>query len=171
MNPGNFYKLKEQHKLEIFTSTSEKKGLSPFAIEKDWWTVQTLKLIFELESAPNLIFKGGTALSKAWNLIRRFSEDIDLGLNREYLGFEAGLISKSQIKKLRRRSCEYISNVFFKQLKFAFNEKGYYNLSFEIQEFNGNDQDPISILISYPAITHHSPYILPRVKLNLGVDR
>lgn len=57
MDTENFYKLTDQHKLEIFTSTSEKKGLSPFAIEKDWWTVQTLKLIFELESAPNLIFK------------------------------------------------------------------------------------------------------------------
>ena len=55
--------------------------LPPAAIEKDWWVVQTLRLVFELECADSLIFKGGTSLSKAWGLIERFSEDIDLALD------------------------------------------------------------------------------------------
>jgi predicted nucleotidyltransferase component of viral defense system len=44
-----------------------------FAVEKDWWVVQTLSVIFELEAGKHLVFKGGTSLSKAWKLIQRFS--------------------------------------------------------------------------------------------------
>lgn len=56
-------------------------------IEKDWWVTQVLKAIFALPYAEHLSFKGGTSLSKAWNIIERFSEDIDIAISREYLGF------------------------------------------------------------------------------------
>jgi len=50
----------------------------------------------------SLAFRGGTSLSKCYNLIERFSEDIDIGVYREFLGF-SGNLSKTQINdKLRR---------------------------------------------------------------------
>ena len=52
-----------------------------FAVEKDWWVVQTLAIIFEMEIGNHLVFKGGTSLSKAWGLIDRFSEVIDLAID------------------------------------------------------------------------------------------
>jgi hypothetical protein len=66
--------------------------LLPFAlpaavVEKDFWVSWLLKLLMELpESRGRLTFKGGTSLSKAWNLIDRFSEDIDLALDRSLFG-------------------------------------------------------------------------------------
>jgi predicted nucleotidyltransferase component of viral defense system len=70
--------------------------LQPTAVEKDWWVTHTLAIIFSMNCSKALVFKGGTSLSKAWNLIERFSEDVNLALDREYLGF-AGELSKKDI--------------------------------------------------------------------------
>ena len=69
-------------KVNAYTQIAENTGMAPFAVEKDWWVVQTLAIVFETEIGEHLVFKGGTSLSKAWNLIHRFSEDIDLAINR-----------------------------------------------------------------------------------------
>ena len=62
-------------------------NISAAVIEKDFWVCWTLKLLFALDPSPaRLIFKGGTSLSKVYGVIQRFSEDIDLSLNREDLG-------------------------------------------------------------------------------------
>src|SRR5919199_5701322 len=74
---------------DLFTETASRRALSPVIIEKDFWVCWTLKQVTSLESiGPNLIFKGGTSLSKVFGLIQRFSEDIDLSIRRDYLGFE-----------------------------------------------------------------------------------
>ncbi|WP_026763597.1 nucleotidyl transferase AbiEii/AbiGii toxin family protein, partial [Sediminibacterium salmoneum] len=57
------------------------------AVEKDLWVTVALKAIFNTPIAKDIVFKGGTSLSKSWKLIQRFSEDIDLAINREALGF------------------------------------------------------------------------------------
>lgn len=56
--------------------------------EKDFWVCWTLSKLFSLGGLPSLLFKGGTSLSKAFGLIDRFSEDIDISLNRADLGFD-----------------------------------------------------------------------------------
>jgi len=57
-------------------------------VEKDFWVCWTLKRIFSLDGiGDTLLFKGGTSLSKVHGLIRRFSEDIDVSIHREFLGF------------------------------------------------------------------------------------
>jgi len=84
LNSMKFFKLSEKDKLAAFQTVSNKSNLSSFAVEKDWWVVQTLSIIFEMEVAKHLVFKGGTSLSKAWNLIERFSEDIDLAIDRSF---------------------------------------------------------------------------------------
>ncbi len=61
---------------------------SPAIIEKDFWVCWALHRLFDvLQFRPQLIFKGGTSLSKAYNAIERFSEDVDLSLSRRDLGF------------------------------------------------------------------------------------
>ncbi|WP_396171334.1 nucleotidyl transferase AbiEii/AbiGii toxin family protein [Flavobacterium sp.] len=112
----HWQKLSKTDKLQIFEETKKKTGLPIQAIEKDWWVTQTLGLIFAMECAPHIVFKGGTSLSKAWNAIERFSEDIDLALDRRYLGFDTEM-SKTQVSKLRKASFQFISTVFFSQLK------------------------------------------------------
>ena len=62
-----------------------------------------------------MVFKGDTSLSMAWGIIERFSEDIDLALSREFLGFE-GDISRTQVGKLRDASFKYISEIFLPEL-------------------------------------------------------
>lgn len=168
MSALKFYKATQQEKLNVFDNVARSKKLNPYAIEKDWWVTQTLALIFEMEMANHLLFKGGTSLSKAWHLINRFSEDIDLALNREFLGFDSGLISKSQVKKLRSASFEFVSTTFYKALQKAFVVKGYTEVTFDFENLGNGDQDPVSILIYYPAVTVHSDYVLPRVKVELG---
>ena len=63
-------------------------GISPKAIEKDWWVTFALNLLFTSKYANYLVFKGGTSLSKGWNIIDRFSEDIDIVLDSEIFGFK-----------------------------------------------------------------------------------
>ncbi|GLQ22563.1 hypothetical protein GCM10007853_04370 [Algimonas ampicilliniresistens] len=64
-------------------------GVAPIIVEKDFWVCWTLKRVFSLQDMETgLIFKGGTSLSKAYGVIRRFSEDIDLSLDRRDLGFD-----------------------------------------------------------------------------------
>lgn len=77
-------------------------------IEKDWWVTAVLRAMFCLPYAQHLSFKGGTSLSKCWHLIDRFSEDIDIAIDREYLGF-SGPLSKTQISdKVRRATCSFV---------------------------------------------------------------
>lgn len=71
-----------------FTEAAARMGLPPYVIEKDFWVCWTLKRLFSLKSLKeNLLFKGGTSLSKAYRLIHRFSEDIDISIRRDSLGF------------------------------------------------------------------------------------
>ncbi|MCD4664243.1 MAG: nucleotidyl transferase AbiEii/AbiGii toxin family protein [Bacteroidales bacterium] len=119
-----FNNISESEKEAIFRQTGELKNLPAFAIEKDWWVVQTLSLIFETSIKDYLVFKGGTSLSKAWKLIDRFSEDIDLAADRSFFGFE-GNLSRSKITKLRKASNEYISKSLFPEIKLKFEEKGW----------------------------------------------
>ncbi|MCP5537470.1 MAG: nucleotidyl transferase AbiEii/AbiGii toxin family protein [Akkermansiaceae bacterium] len=72
-----------------FQEAAAKLSLPPHVVEKDFWVCWTLKHLFVLECVRgNLLFKGGTSLSKVYGLIHRFSEDIDLSIHRASLGFE-----------------------------------------------------------------------------------
>jgi predicted nucleotidyltransferase component of viral defense system len=93
-------------------------------VEKDWWVVQTLRIIFGMDFAKHLVFKGGTSLSKGWKLIDRFSEDVDLALDKAVLGIE-NVQTKKHVKKLRSRSKEFITKEFFPLLKKGFIEAGF----------------------------------------------
>lgn len=72
-----WHKLSTEEKYFYINETAQKIGLTFQSVEKDWWVTHTLAIIFSMPYAKSLIFKGGTSLSKAWNIIERFSEDID----------------------------------------------------------------------------------------------
>ena len=66
----------------LFRNTSAKMGVSEAVIEKDFWVCYVLDYLFHrCRWKDHLAFKGGTSLSKAYDLIKRFSEDIDLILD------------------------------------------------------------------------------------------
>ena len=74
---------------EAFQEAAEQLGMSKAIIEKDFWVCWSLKQLFALPSfGDHMIFKGGTSLSKAYDVIHRFSEDVDLSLDRARLGFK-----------------------------------------------------------------------------------
>ncbi|SRR5579875_1672862 len=73
---------------DLFATTAKQRSLLAEIVEKDFWVCWSLKRVFTLPDPPaGLIFKGGTSLSKVFNAIERFSEDVDLSFNRADLGF------------------------------------------------------------------------------------
>lgn len=162
-----FFDLSEQRKLEIFNQVSNQTDLPPAAIEKDWWVTLTLKAIFALPFSEHIVFKGGTSLSKGWNLIERFSEDIDLALGRKLFGYDNDLNS-GQIRKLRRASCKYISTVFFKKLESVLKNMGISNFELSVKDFDASDTDPVEVQLFYASITEKSDYLNPRVLIEVG---
>ena len=159
--------LPDETKRNIFIKTGEEVNLPPIAIEKDWWVVHTLNIVFSMDCASELIFKGGTSLSKAWDLIERFSEDIDLALNREFLGFK-GELSKGDIRRLRRASFEYMTTTFTDELKKKIADAGFTDVTIKYQEVKNHDQDPIIIEIYYPKLIEKDSYLKPGLLLEVG---
>mgnify|MGYP003301428280 CR=1 FL=1 len=105
---NNYFTLTIEEQRQVLQAAEGRIGLPAQAIEKDLWVTTILQIVFTLPFADKLIFKGGTSLSKCWNLIDRFSEDIDVAIDREFLGF-SGTLSKTQINdKLRRATCTFV---------------------------------------------------------------
>lgn len=81
--------LSSAERIELFQESANQRGVTRQIIEKDFWVCWTLKQLFELQDVgQHLIFKGGTSLSKIFHAIERFSEDIDISIDRKYLGFK-----------------------------------------------------------------------------------
>lgn len=160
-------KLTDETRLNIFTETARDLGLLPVAIEKDWWVVHTIGFIYTMDCAGSLVFKGGTSLSKGWNLIQRFSEDIDLALDREYLGF-TGDLENADVRRLRRESYKYITDKFTPELQKKFIEYGFENVTVKFRDVPNHDQDPIIIEIYYPKLTEKDTYLKPGILVEVG---
>lgn len=124
--------LTTDQKIQILEQTGIAKGLPAFVIEKDWWVCVLLKAVFQSQYIDSIIFKGGTSLSKAYQLIDRFSEDIDLIIDRHLLGFNA-LDSGSKIKKLRKASGSFFINEFREELIRQLHEMGILEEHYEIR--------------------------------------
>ena len=73
-------KLHENKELfqDAVIATAQQKGIREIYVEKDYWVTFALFNIFKNEIGKETVFKGGTALSKCFGLIHRFSEDVDL---------------------------------------------------------------------------------------------
>ena len=83
-------KLPSNDRRALFTNTANQAGLTVAIVEKDFWVCWVLDYLFNSSNwKDQLAFKGGTSLSKAYHLIARFSEDIDLVLDWRILGYSA----------------------------------------------------------------------------------
>ena len=56
----DFYTTKKTEKVAVFEAIASTMGMTPFAVEKDWWVSRTLEIIFQMDIAKHLVFKGGT---------------------------------------------------------------------------------------------------------------
>lgn len=82
-------RLPVKDRMDLFRASSQKMGVNEAVIEKDFWVCWTLDYLFHRsEWKENFSFKGGTSLSKAYYLIERFSEDIDLIIDWTLLGYK-----------------------------------------------------------------------------------
>ncbi len=152
-------------------------GINQVAIEKDWWVTVTLKALFQTDCCDSLIFKGGTSLLKGFNIIERFSEDIDLAISHSFFGIEK--TNKSQRDKLKKLARKYIQETLAAQLGDQLKSMGIIGHTIEIitqvQDKSGewkpidSDKDPTVILLHYPSIVEDSiSYIPPRVKIEIS---
>lgn len=112
-----FLTLPSEQRRQIFERLKDKIGLPNVSIEKDLWVTQVLHALFSLPIRDHLIFKGGTSLSKAWKLIDRFSEDIDLAMDPVLIELPAGDLTIKQIKKLRKSSSLYVAERLTEMLR------------------------------------------------------
>lgn len=114
-----FLAMSDEDRRRFCKEAEARTGLPPASIEKDFWVCWILKQLFTLADwGSHLTFKGGTALSKGWRLIERFSEDIDIVMEREFLGF-GGEASpeKAPSKKQRRARLESLRRECQKRIR------------------------------------------------------
>lgn len=156
-------------KYTILANIAEEKAIKDNAVEKDFWVSMVLKALFSLSYSDKLVFKGGTSLSKGWNLIERFSEDCDLAIDRNFLGFE-GELSRKQRTSLRKASKVFIENTLSKDLVLALNSLGLEgHFKIKIPTTTESDKDPVEFFVEYDScLTDKDPYIPERVKIEVS---
>ena len=164
-------------RVALLQRAEEKFNISQLALEKDCWVTMVLHALFQCSCAEHLIFKGGTSLSKGWNLIERFSEDIDLSVNHTFFGIEK--TTKNQREKLRKKARRYILDTISSELETNLRNMGIKGFRIEnmVETIDDNgsvttiasDKDPSVILVHYDSILKTvNEYIPPRVKIEIS---
>lgn len=167
----SFLSLSRKDQLNALGVAATTSGRPTHLLEKDVWVVWSLSVLFESPFAEHLVFKGGTSLSKAYQAIRRFSEDIDVtydirALAPELVGNapEALPATPSQEKKW--------SNEIRKRLLPAWiAEHALPLVQARLEKIDGPAKvtaDGESVYIAYDALTSGSGYVAPVVKIEFG---
>jgi predicted nucleotidyltransferase component of viral defense system len=161
----------------LYEEAGRQLGLSAGSVEKDLWVCWTLRALFRLPSSRSrLTFKGGTSLSKGWKLIERFSEDIDVVIDREWLGFggadapEGAASNKQRAKRLellmlscQRRIQDVLRPSLEQEIQRLLPSSGQWRL-----EPDADDPDGQTLLFYYPAAMGETAYVRPVVKIEFG---
>jgi hypothetical protein len=166
---------------EIFAEAGARLGFSPFHVEKDFWVCWTLAALFGDEAVgPNLAFRGGTSLSKGWQCIDRFSEDIDLAINRDWAGggdvvdFNEEKVTASErerrFKKLRNQCRATVADVIVPLLSQAMSEISTDATRRIVVEPLESARDPFVVYVRYPVSGIKPPddYFEESVKIELS---
>lgn len=173
-----FIGMSEKRRRLVCTETGAQLNLFEIAVEKDFWVCWTLGKLFDLpEWGQHLTFKGGTSLSKCWNLIERFSEDIDIVIDRDALDFggesapEQAPSKKQRTKRLKalKEACQQcISD----QIQPALIESISSDLPDTLEwslEPDPDDPDKQTLLLLYPtAFPEQTAYLRRAVKIEMG---
>ncbi|MBP6986441.1 MAG: nucleotidyl transferase AbiEii/AbiGii toxin family protein [Alphaproteobacteria bacterium] len=147
---------------DAFTIVAERKGVLPMVVEKDFWITWCLKKLFSLSLPVSMVFKGGTSLSKGFNLINRLSEDCDITLNRADLGFVGDkdpMLAPSRKKRDKLLDeLKQVCNTFVGiNMQNALQESMQNELAGEDWDL-GPDEDLQSLRFHYPQILTESGY-------------
>jgi len=162
--------LTEVQQQELLKQANIATRIAKKNLEKDWWVTQVLKAIFALPYAEHLSFKGGTSLSKAWGIIERFSEDIDIAISREYLGL-AGELSRTQVNdKLRRAACSFVREKLSADIKEQLVANGIREDLFDVHVnvTSVSTVDPEVIYIEYKTLFPFDEYVQNMVKVEVS---
>jgi hypothetical protein len=172
-----FARLPADERRAFIGEAAARRGLTALVIEKDFWVCWTLRRLIEApDVAGHLTFKGGTSLSKAYGIIRRFSEDIDLTIGRSapLIGevaspMEDGITGKQverRIKALKTAAERFVAEVAMPALIRAIAEALGTNDGWELAL---DPDDRQNLLFRYPgAGPDEGGYVKPRIKLEFG---
>ena len=166
---NNWFTLTSEEKFEVISQTAAQLGFSEVVIEKDWWVCMVLRAVFQSKYSEYIVFKGGTSLSKAYSIIERFSEDVDLIIDYHFLGFN-DFQSKSQIKKLRKASGNFVIGEFREELIEQLIKLGISTEDFQI-EFDpkiDDTSDPNTLELFYKSLVSNETKIQKKVILEMG---
>lgn len=167
---ADFFALSAADRLAALELAAGSSGRQPHLLEKDIWVVWALQQLFTGPYAEHLVFKGGTSLSKAYGVIRRFSEDVDLTYDiRAIAGDLVGdaqvplPVSKSQEKKwskeIRARLSAWVGNEIAPQLRQAL----------ELRDLPATVRvDGEVAYVEYAPLMTGSGYVPPTVMLEFG---
>ncbi|MFA6037494.1 MAG: nucleotidyl transferase AbiEii/AbiGii toxin family protein [Legionellales bacterium] len=168
----NYFELNKQDQKAILKSASMQLNKTEHVLEKDIWVCWALEKLFSMPEAHPMAFKGGTSLSKVYNIINRFSEDIDITL--DYRHFDKTFdpfgknVSNNQMRKfsdlLKSHVKEYCYNTivpYFKnELKSLPNSHQY-----EVKVDDTGEQ----VWISYQSVTaQENKYLKPEILIEFG---
>ena len=164
--------LSAAERLDLFQETATRRGVSATLIEKDFWVCWVLMQLFaDVDLRTRLVFKGGTSLSKVYNLIDRFSEDIDLILDWRLLGYGPDqddpyqeFASNTQQdrfnKQVNVRAARYIADTLIHGLNRLFAQVAGVSTTID-------SDDPQAVNVAYPA-AFSDDYLRPEVRLEIG---
>jgi predicted nucleotidyltransferase component of viral defense system len=160
----NIALLPSSARKEVFLEASAQLGVVPAIVEKDFWVSWTLGKLFSNHTlSKQLMFKGGTSLSKIYKIIDRFSEDIDLILNWQQLTSDDPMLQGSKTKddksakSLNELAKTFIATELLTEISLLLS-------SFCACEL---DSDPYVINVKYPAAFDHG-YLRPEIRLEIG---
>jgi hypothetical protein len=167
---AEFFQLSTAERLDALNAAADTSGLLPHLLEKDIWVVWSLQHLFAGPYAEHLVFKGGTSLSKAYSVIRRFSEDVDLTYDiRAIAGDLVGdadaplPASKSQEKKwskeIRARLSDWVGSELVPRLKQDLEQQG---LPATVRA------EGDKVFIDYASLATGTGYVAPAVMLEFG---
>ena len=163
-----YWDFSDEQKISLFEEIKKQKNVSLKAAEKDWWVSHVIRAVFSLLCTDKdaLTFKGGTSLSKAWGITERFSEDVDIAIDRSFFGISGDTRSaRDRIRKLSRR---YIRDNVAPELESYLRVFGAKDFDMLYKDRKDSDADPTVLLIPYYSILPEDPYIKPVVKVEFS---
>ncbi len=170
-----YLKLSPEDQHAACTEGGTRRSLPPASMEKDFWVCWTLRELFSLpDIGRHLTFKGGTSLSKCYGLIERFSEDIDLVIDRTMFDIkppdESGLGSNERerrLEALKETSRAYIHGTLKPAVDAFLKAKMPHGRPWVLTEQDSPDGS-IELLFSYPTVFGAEAGLSQVVKIEAG---
>lgn len=167
----NVAKLSPKDRQEVFRIAADELKINEGIIEKDFYVVLILNVLFHrIKYGKHFAFKGGTSLSKAYDIIKRFSEDIDVVMNWELLGYSNKEMweersKRKQVifnKEINDKAVGWIRDNLLTEFKRTLGRLG-------LEEFNVyiKENEKQTIIVEYPKSFSISG-ILPEIRLEIG---